>query len=189
MSLWIYTAVPACLLVVCCLTGKMAGTRAGHLLGCGLFVLYAAEVFQVTGITTLHQPSFSPTIAVNLFRGFHANRTHFYLNAVMFLPLGFLLPFLWERFRRFPRTAVFGIALSVLIELAQMFCGRTTDIDDVLMNGLGTLVGYGLLALFALLFPQGSKACAMPDSGNTSPFAAVPPVLLCCLAWLCASLL
>ena len=28
------------------------------------------------------------------------------------------------------------------IEVLQMFCGRTTDVDDLLMNTLGALIGY-----------------------------------------------
>lgn len=37
---------------------------------------------------------------------------------------------------------LFGFGTSFAIEVLQMFCGRTTDVDDLLMNTLGALIGY-----------------------------------------------
>jgi glycopeptide antibiotics resistance protein len=65
-------------------------------------------------------------------------------NVALFLPFGFLLPLLAPRLDRFWRTVGAGSAVSVAIELSQMaFPGvRRADVNDVLMNTLGTALGF-----------------------------------------------
>jgi glycopeptide antibiotics resistance protein len=72
-------------------------------------------------------------------------------NVALFLPLGFLLPILAPRLDRFRRTVATGFVLSTLIELSQVaFPGvRRPDVNDVLMNTLGTAIGYALYRLAA----------------------------------------
>ncbi|MGO5374474.1 VanZ family protein [Bifidobacterium thermophilum] len=75
------------------------------------------------------------------------------LNIVLFMPLGFLL----MRFLRRSMThvVVVGFLLSLTIELTQLsgFWGiypcsyRQFDVDDLLTNTLGALVGYGIAKL------------------------------------------
>lgn len=64
---------------------------------------------------------------------------------------------------RGPRAALFvtvgTIALSGALELAQHFVpGRSTDLLDFLVNGLGVLLGYGLARLLLRLWPVESPA-------------------------------
>jgi glycopeptide antibiotics resistance protein len=65
-------------------------------------------------------------------------------NVALFLPLGFLLPLLAPRLDRPWRTVGVGFALSSAIELSQVaFPGvRRADVNDVLMNTLGTALGF-----------------------------------------------
>jgi glycopeptide antibiotics resistance protein len=65
-------------------------------------------------------------------------------NVALFLPLGFLLPLLMPRLDRLWRTVGAGLALSTAIELTQLaFPGvRRSDVNDVLMNTLGTALGF-----------------------------------------------
>ena len=77
------------------------------------------------------------------------------LNVIMFLPLGFLLPLLWPGYRRLGKTALTGLGMSVLIEVLQLFSLRTTDIDDLTMNTLGTVLGYAFWKLLDRLFLHG----------------------------------
>ena len=64
------------------------------------------------------------------------------LNIIMFMPLGFLLPLIWENFRNAKKVVLMGFLMSLTIEICQLFNIRTTDIDDLMMNTLGALVGY-----------------------------------------------
>ena len=64
------------------------------------------------------------------------------LNIIMFMPLGFLLPFIWSNYRRIKKVALTGLGMSLLIEIMQLFSLRATDIDDLAMNTIGTVLGY-----------------------------------------------
>jgi glycopeptide antibiotics resistance protein len=65
-------------------------------------------------------------------------------NVALFLPLGFLLPLLTPRLDRAWRTVGVGFGLSSAIELSQVaFPGvRRADVNDVLLNTLGTALGF-----------------------------------------------
>lgn len=73
-------------------------------------------------------------------------------NALMFVPFGFFLPVAVKGRRTFPKTLLGAFLFSFCIELFQYFTGRSADIDDLLLNVLGGMAGYGLFALFSRLF-------------------------------------
>ena len=81
------------------------------------------------------------------------------LNIIMFMPLGFLLPLIWENFRNAKKVVLMGFLMSLAIEICQLFNIRTTDIDDLLMNTLGTLVGYCCWKVFSLIFRNAGTKC------------------------------
>ena len=74
------------------------------------------------------------------------------MNVIMFMPFGFLLPLLWEKCRSIPKTIVAGFLFSLSIEIGQLFNRRQTDIDDLLMNVLGTILGFCIWLLFNKIF-------------------------------------
>lgn len=69
------------------------------------------------------------------------------MNIILFIPIGILLPILWKKGSSFNQTVLSGFIFSLLIELSQLFNWRATDIDDLLMNTFGVMVGYGLYYL------------------------------------------
>ena len=52
-----------------------------------------------------------------------------------------LIP-LWKEFRSIKSVALAGIVATSFIEISQLFTGRATDIDDIITNSIGTLIGY-----------------------------------------------
>ncbi|MBR5391159.1 MAG: VanZ family protein [Clostridia bacterium] len=68
-------------------------------------------------------------------------------NVGIFLPMGLLPPLLWERWRRLWKTALLCLLASCGIEFLQLFLSRSVDVDDVILNLLGGLLGYLLFAL------------------------------------------
>jgi glycopeptide antibiotics resistance protein len=69
-------------------------------------------------------------------------------NIVVFVPLGVLLPRIHGRFRSWQSTLVAALGVSALIEVLQSVgAQRVTDVDDLLLNALGALLGYGCYAL------------------------------------------
>lgn len=125
-----------------------------------LLSICALIVFILTGITPRSgfHPSISPdSVQLIPFKGI---RTVLYYgitvyavenilgNIVMMMPIGFLLPLFFEKLRKWYKVGLIGIALSVLIECSQLFLSRGTDIDDVLLNLMGTLTGYIIWRIF-----------------------------------------
>lgn len=72
------------------------------------------------------------------------SRTQLLGNTLLFLPWGFFLPLLWRRFRGFFRMAGMCLGLTCFIEFTQLFIGRTVDVDDLILNFAGSMVGAGL---------------------------------------------
>ncbi|UQS83425.1 VanZ family protein [Bombilactobacillus thymidiniphilus] len=69
-------------------------------------------------------------------------------NVVWFLPLGLLLPVLSSRLHSFVRVVGIGLCLSVLIESLQFILNTgVSDIDDVIFNTLGTILGYAIWSI------------------------------------------
>lgn len=69
------------------------------------------------------------------------------VNTIMFMPLGFLTP-LFIKKNKIWQVLIYGVITSVLIESLQMILAvGTGDIDDVILNALGTLVGFGIYKL------------------------------------------
>ena len=66
-------------------------------------------------------------------------------NVIMFVPLGWFLPKTCRKFRGIFRTVFFAAGLICLVELLQYFTGLgSCDIDDLILNTCGVLIGYGL---------------------------------------------
>ena len=64
-------------------------------------------------------------------------------NIIGFIPFGILLPLLLKRARTFKRFFFYAISGIVLIELIQLFTLRgSCDIDDLILNMLGSFIGY-----------------------------------------------
>ena len=69
-------------------------------------------------------------------------------NVVMFVPLGWFLPAIFRKFRGVFRTAAVATLLIVLVEAIQYITGLgSCDIDDLLLNIAGVLLGYGFYRL------------------------------------------
>lgn len=70
-------------------------------------------------------------------------------NVAMFIPFGFFIPFVSERITV---RKVWGIAIIVPLsmELLQMCFGRSFDIDDLICNFLGIVVGNFIAAVIKI---------------------------------------
>lgn len=72
-------------------------------------------------------------------------------NVLIFIPIGFLLPWRFEVFDGFGRILPFAAALATFIELFQFIVplGRTVSVDDAILNVAGAVLGYAILRLIA----------------------------------------
>jgi len=60
-------------------------------------------------------------------------------NVIMFVPVPILARVTWVP--TWPRALACGVGLSVVIEVVQLGAGRSADVDDVILNSAGALVG------------------------------------------------
>ena len=80
--------------------------------------------------------------------------TNSYLNILLFIPLGISVPCLWPEYRSMMKTVGLGLMTSLGIEILQIFTFRATDINDVITNVAGTMIGYLIGRLIIKRFPQ-----------------------------------
>ena len=60
-------------------------------------------------------------------------------NIIMFMSIGFFIPLLWEIPDK--KIIIVGFLFSLFIEVCQLFLNRGTDVDDLILNTLGTILG------------------------------------------------
>ena len=79
----------------------------------------------------------------------------FVLNILLFMPLGFMLPMLKPSVASVRKAASTGLIFSFLIEMLQLLIritlgnGRSTDVNDLIANMLGSVIGFLILKWFA----------------------------------------
>ena len=64
-------------------------------------------------------------------------------NIIAFMPLGFFVPLLFDKFNNYKKVIKVGFLSSLAIEITQLFVGSNVcDIDDIIYNTLGAIVGF-----------------------------------------------
>lgn len=123
---------------------KLTGRKAASLHTVFL-LLYAgvlAGIFSVTGVPTCKSFQFDLSMNLIPMADILNSPKQYFLNVLMFVPVGFLLPVLWEKYSGRKYVLGFACFLTMFIEIAQAFTFRTTDIDDLLTNLLGAVLGH-----------------------------------------------
>lgn len=75
-------------------------------------------------------------------------------NLVLLLPMGIFLPVFKERFRSVKVLAITGFLISLAIEILQLLSviignmGRAFDVDDIILNTISAVIGYGLFCIW-----------------------------------------
>ena len=76
-------------------------------------------------------------------------------NTTMFLPLGIVWPAVYRKLNTHKKVIAAGVGVSLCIEILQLpFFDRVSDIDDLILNSVGFLAGYGIFLLFRIIRNQ-----------------------------------
>lgn len=118
----------------------------------GLFALYLATVCALVGLPNVYYVRFELSGNLIPFRGLLDDLKNFCLNIALFVPLGVFLPCLWKKYRSLGRTALHGLCVSGAIEFLQIFTFRATDVDDLISNVTGTVLGFFIGKLLVRCF-------------------------------------
>ena len=109
-----------------------------------LWILIIVSILKITGIIGGSFGISSPLdsyISFKLFEdGFNAATI---LNICLFVPYGFLPVFIFKNiYKHWWNGVILGAVFSIGIEFLQTFIGRFAQLDDVIMNTCGTLIGF-----------------------------------------------
>lgn len=151
-ELYIYAFVVLILSwVVCvCLKGFVQGTRFAMcvLLTEYIGLLYCSTVFyRITNKSV--QYDYMPFWSYQAyFDGKESNALiENMMNILVFVPVGLLLGYLIKN-KTFVRVSILGACISIGIELLQLiFKKGFSELDDVMHNTLGCVLGYGILII------------------------------------------
>lgn len=86
-------------------------------------------------------------------RGFFFTIINFFGNLAVFVPIGFFVALLFEK-ATWKRSFAVGLGMSFGIEVCQWFLMRSSDIDDIILNTFGAVLGYFVYLLLKKIFPQ-----------------------------------
>ncbi len=135
-----------------------------------LLVMWFGLVMMLT--TFSRGANFEGWVNVRLFSGYRSawnqwSLSEFQLiifNMMMFMPLGFLLPLLSIRLRRFTPVLVVSLIVTIGIELIQMLSGRGIfELDDIFHNTIGSIAGY--LIMKAILSSMAKRKLDFKSTG------------------------
>lgn len=66
-------------------------------------------------------------------------------NLILFLPMGFYLPYFFKKLRTFGKIFLCLFVIILSLEILQLLLRRGSfDIDDLILNLLGAIIGFGL---------------------------------------------
>lgn len=64
-------------------------------------------------------------------------------NLLMFVPMGFFLPLISEKININIKSVLkIAVIVPVIVEIIQPIVGRSFDVDDLILNFIGILIGY-----------------------------------------------
>lgn len=156
-----------------------------------LLLTFWGYVLLVLFLTTFRSSSFHRQVNLHLFRAWREALNNFsahrwlnvLLNIAMFVPFGFMLPMLREKFRKCYLTIPVGLAFSLFIEVVQLTLARGVfDVDDLFCNSLGATIGFFGVMTLLTLFQKREKRCRtiLPHAGMLLILlGAVGSVFLC----------
>lgn len=76
------------------------------------------------------------------YSGFLHTMINIFGNIIIFVPFGFLLAEIFPKTRNILKILGITFATSFFVEFIQFFIGRSVDIDDLILNLLGSVIGY-----------------------------------------------
>lgn len=134
-----------------------------HLVGELVFVYLIVFMLEFTTISSLARILFigieihPETFNFIPFSSITKDVLPYITNIILFIPFGLLCPILWENQQSIKKVAFAGFLLSLTIESSQIFSMRVTDVDDLLMNTTGAVIGYLIFRVFnnAIRFKNG----------------------------------
>lgn len=121
-----------------------------------LLIIYMEVLMQTAFFS--REPGSRNQIDLNLFGTWGQTavaHAYFIENIIMFVPFGILVPLVFSRMQKVRFCVLTGFLFSCVIELSQLVTQRGyCQLDDVVTNTLGTLVGWMIWKIWNKLKSQ-----------------------------------
>ncbi len=118
------------------------------------FMLYILCLFQLVtaeDINVLHGNNFQPFKEIFRYRiGGRLFFRNIVGNVLLLVPYGFFAS-LYVDLKGPLKAFILIFVASLSIEITQLSIGRIFDVDDIILNVLGGMIGFGLYRLFAVM--------------------------------------
>jgi glycopeptide antibiotics resistance protein len=95
------------------------------------------------------------------------------LNVLLFVPLGMFLSFLCDKYTKLKNTLLLGVLTTLTVEFLQFFTYRKTDINDVITNSAGTVIGFWIATLIIKKLPKAQA------KGSVKEILTISAITLC----------
>ena len=119
-----------------------------------LFIIYALILFQLLTNTEMNASSGINIVPFTEILRYEIGSNQFYLNVIgnifVFLPFGYFVSS-YIKATRVSHILLVTLITSFTIEFVQHYIGRSFDIDDILLNVVGSIVGFLLYIGFTAI--------------------------------------
>ncbi|MBR1773784.1 MAG: VanZ family protein [Eubacterium sp.] len=124
------------------------------------------KVYFYTGKYVVNRLNLRPFIYLkHRYQGWFINM---YGNIIMFIPVGMVWPYCFKKLNNVFKVVLAGFGYSLSIELSQLFVfARGTDIDDLILNTFGALIGALLYFYLTPLLRKIVKKCLEVEDEKT----------------------
>lgn len=120
---------------------EIATVLLGVIVALTLWITILSRERLIGTPNTYHLFHSIPSLLKEIQRGHIGNS---FGNIILFVPIGVLAPVV-TNWKKMWRTVIAGVGFSLIIETIQLITSRGCfDFDDVVLNGLGCVIGYGI---------------------------------------------
>ena len=113
-----------------------------------IFSIYIIGVYHFTSTGSLYNVEMRKDLINLIPFSSDIDFIGYFLNAVLFVPLGILVPLIYIKMDKLKYIFGTGLGFSMLIEISQLLNNRRTDIDDLILNTVGAIIGFALYKIF-----------------------------------------
>lgn len=144
-----------------------------------VFVIYVLLLFNLLTDTELNTTAGLNLIPFTEILRYEVGTHGFYLNVVgnilLFVPFGYFVSS-YVKASKISHILVVSVLTSTTVEFVQHFIGRSFDVDDILLNVVGAIIGFLLYIGFSAIKKH------LPRFFRSDTFYNIICILLCILA-------
>ncbi|MBQ2642680.1 MAG: VanZ family protein [Eubacterium sp.] len=140
------------LVLVLFLVKKTSRLKRKQAVAIVILAFYLTKIFQIVFFSRHINVREIDVIPFDRAGGFRLILIYSLANMLIFIPIGTLIPLIHKKLNSWKVVLMIGLVLSLIIETLQyIFACGSTQVEDVIMNTLGAIVGF---LIYRLIFER-----------------------------------